>query len=107
MGVKLMTHDLEQRHALDGKRLFNLDPGLLTQERLVLATGKNFAHRIYLGEGIFADLTLVFQNGQWNVLPWTFRDYAGKALQSVLSTMRQRYREKLACLDFAVSLVSS
>jgi hypothetical protein len=95
LNIKLWTNDLEQGHVRDGRRLFNLDPGLLTQERLVLATGKNFAHRVYLGKGIFADLTLVFQNSRWKTLPWTFPDYAGESLQALLTTMRHRYREKL------------
>lgn len=93
--VKLWTHEVEQAHAHDGKRLFNLDPGLLTLERLVLATGKNFSHRVYLGEGIFADLTLLFQGGGWKTLPWTFPDYGGPALQALLTEMRRRYKEKL------------
>lgn len=93
--IKLWTHELEQTQAKDGKRLFNLDPGLLTLERLVLATGKNFAHRVYLGKGIYADLTLLFQGGEWKTLPWTFPDYGGLALQALLSEMRCRYKEKL------------
>jgi hypothetical protein len=96
LDIKLWTNALEQEYVYEGKRLFNIDPGLLTLERLVLATGKNFAHRVYLGRGIFADLTLLYQGGQWQSLPWTFRDYAGFALQSQLTTLRQRYREKLA-----------
>lgn len=96
--IKLWTHRLEQAHVKEGKRLFNLDPGLLTLERLVLATGKNFSHRIYLGEGIFADLTLLFQGGGWKTLPWTFPDYGGPALQALLSEMRRRYKEKLEAI---------
>ncbi|HDQ41550.1 MAG TPA: DUF4416 family protein [Desulfonatronum sp.] len=100
VGIKLWTHALEQEHSRSGgRRLFNLDPGLLTMERLVLATGKNFAHRIYLGAGIFADLTLVYRNRGWKTLPWTFPDYAGETLQSLLENMRQAYREKLAALQ--------
>lgn len=93
--VKLWCHDRELESMYDGKRLFNIDPGLLTQERLVLATGKNFSHRIYLGQGIFADLTLLYQGGGWKTLPWTFPDYAGAVVQAELTTMRRQYREKL------------
>ncbi|WP_031385595.1 DUF4416 family protein [Desulfonatronum thiodismutans] len=93
--IKLWAHELEQRHVRDGNRLFNLDPGLLTQERFVLATGKNFTHRVYLGQGVFADLTLIFQGGQWRSLPWTFRDYADPALQAQLTALRHGYRVKL------------
>ena len=93
--IKLWAHDLEQRHHREGNRMFNLDPGLLTQERFVLATGKNFTHRIYLGDGVFADLTLIFQAGGWRALPWTFRDYASPLLQHQLTELRMNYRTKL------------
>ncbi|QLA15357.1 DUF4416 family protein [Desulfolutivibrio sulfoxidireducens] len=93
-GLKLATNALEAAFSRpDGRRLANLDPGLLTQERLVLATGKNFGHRIYLKDGIFADLTLVFQKGSWQILPWTFPDYRSQALQAELSVLRERYRQ--------------
>ena len=52
-GVKLATNRLEEEWRRSGRRLFNLDPGYVTQERLVLATGKNFTHRVYLGRGIW------------------------------------------------------
>lgn len=98
--LKLFTNELEKRYARpDGKRTFNLDPALLTQERLVLATGKNFTHRIYLGRGIFADLTLIFQQGDWRVLPWTFPDYSGQEMQNHLTRMRDLYRDKLQAMS--------
>jgi hypothetical protein len=94
--AKLATNALEARLAeADGRRRVNCDPGLLTQERLVLATGKNFTHRVYLGQGIFADLTLVFQAGTWQILPWTFPDYASPAMRDILTAIRDRYRQDL------------
>jgi len=96
IAAKLATNALETRLAgPDGRRRVNCDPGLLTQERLVLATGKNFTHRIYLGQGLFADLTLVFQAGSWQTLPWTFPDYASPALRGILTAIRNRYRQDL------------
>ncbi|MFW6216734.1 MAG: DUF4416 family protein, partial [Desulfohalobiaceae bacterium] len=79
----------------DANRLFNLDPGYLTLEQLVLATGKNFTHRIYLDQGVFADLTLVYSKAGWQTLPWTYPDYAGRLLQDILNQLRQRYKQKL------------
>ncbi|MFO8031190.1 MAG: DUF4416 family protein, partial [Desulfohalobiaceae bacterium] len=90
---KLFCHSLEQSWLRpDGRRLFNLDPGYLSLEQLVLATGKNFTHRIYLDQGVFADLTLVYSKGGWQALPWTYPDYAGRLLQDILSQLRQRYK---------------
>jgi hypothetical protein len=94
--IKLGTNALEDEwRDGEGRRKLNLDPGLVCLERLVLATGKNFTHRIYLGQGIFADLTLVYQRGGWQVLPWTFPDYAGGQVQDVLTRIRSRYKQKL------------
>ncbi len=90
--VKLATNSLEQEWARDGRRLFNLDPGYLTRERLVLATGKNFTHRVYLSQGIWADLTLIFQRGDWVELPWTFPDYATPEIKTHLTHLREMYR---------------
>ncbi|MGE4192689.1 MAG: DUF4416 family protein [Pseudodesulfovibrio sp.] len=92
--IKLWTNSVEQRFARDGRRLFNLDPGFLTQQSLVLATGKNFSHRIYLKDGIWADLTLIWQKKRWVDFPWTFPDYAGEAMKSRLTKLRQSYRNR-------------
>lgn len=97
--IKLWTNQVEQAHtSLKGQRQMNLDPGLVTFERLVLATGKNFTHRIYLSQGIWADLTLIFQKGIWQDLPWTFPDYAGPVLKEHLTKIRLAYAEKITAL---------
>ncbi|MFA6235678.1 MAG: DUF4416 family protein [Bacteriovorax sp.] len=57
-------------------RALNLDIGLLTVENVSLATGKNFAHRIYLGQGVFSDLNLQIEHKIFVALPWTYPDYA-------------------------------
>ena len=74
--IKARTNRLEQDTACDGRRTVNVDPGLLCEERLVLATGKNAGHRIYLRDGIYADLTLLYRDGAYRPLPWTYPDYA-------------------------------
>ncbi len=95
-GVKLATNNLESRFSIDGKRRFNLDPGLLTLGNFVLATGKNNAHRIYLDRGIFADLTLIYRAKTYNPLEWTYPDWADSELLNVLNTLRESYKCKLA-----------
>ncbi len=74
--AKQMAREMETMF-LDtgGNRTVNVDPGILTLERLVLATSKNFLHRIYLADGIFADLTLIYKKGGFVPLEWTFPDY--------------------------------
>lgn len=94
--IKLWTNAVEQRFAQDGRRLFNLDPGFLTLQSLVLATGKNFSHRVYLKDGIWADLTLMWQRKRWVDFPWTFPDYAGEAMKTRLTKLRLSYKNKLS-----------
>lgn len=86
--AKHATGELEQRFAVDGRRKVNLDPGLLTLHNLVLASTKDYGHRIYLGESIFAELTLVFRSGRFESLPWTYPDYRTDTCQQFLLACR-------------------
>jgi hypothetical protein len=90
-GIKRITNDIELKYSHQGKREVNIDPGYLLRERLVLATGKNFAHRIYIGDGIYADLTLLYYDKAFQKLPWTYPDYADSTMQSFLIQVRNRY----------------
>ena len=89
--IKQMTNAVEQAYQRQGKRQVNIDPGYLLPERFVLATGKNFTHRIYIGQGIYADLTLIYQKGAFRTLPWTYPDYADKHLIDFLTLVRKKY----------------
>ena len=89
--IKRQTNAIEERYAHSGRRRVNIDPGYMLAERFVLATGKNFTHRIYIGGGIYADLTLIFQKGAFRTLPWTYPDYADAPLQAFLTSVRDRY----------------
>jgi len=87
----LATNRLEGEYAKDGRRRVNIDPGYLLLERLVLASGKNFSHRIYLDNGIYADLTLIYQHGGFQKLPWTYPDYADQPMLAFLQQVRRKY----------------
>lgn len=89
--IKLATNAIEQAHAVEGRRRVNIDPGYLLLERFVLATGKNYSHRIYIGQGIYADLTLVYRRGTFEALPWTYPDYADLPLRRFLLAVRGKY----------------
>jgi hypothetical protein len=93
--VKLRTNELEKAYVRDGKRSVNIDPGYICMERLVLVTGKNYTHRIYLSKGIYADLTLVFQRGCFRPLPWTYQDYGNADLISQFNEIRADYKTQL------------
>lgn len=95
--VKLWTNEAESEHARSDKsRRVNLDPGVLTLERLVLASGKNFTHRVYLGRCVWADLTMIYNKRQgWVTLPWTFPDYATGDMKRRLTELRALYKTSL------------
>jgi len=71
-------------------RQVNIDPGYLTPGQVVLASTKASPHRIELDLGIHAELTLIWQDGAYQPLPWTYPDYAGEQLQGILSALRRR-----------------
>jgi hypothetical protein len=93
--VKLTTNRLEDQYTRSGRRRVNIDPGYLLYERFVLASGKNFSHRIYIGHRIYADLTLIYQGGAFEKLPWTYPDYADRPILSFLEQVRDKYAADL------------
>ena len=93
--IKLCTNRIEDRLRQDGRRQVNIDPGYLLAERFVLATGKNYSHRIFIGKGIYADLTLIFIKGSYRPLEWTYPDYREDRLRSYLNTTRRKYLDDL------------
>lgn len=90
-GIKRVTNDLEDKYRRGIGRRVNIDPGYLLAERFVLATGKNFTHRIYIGRKIYADLTLIYQKGAFRTLPWTYPDYADRRMIDFLTLVRNKY----------------
>jgi len=94
--VKLRTNRLEEAWSEAGHRSVNLDPGLITRENFLLATGKNSPHRVYLAEGVYADLTLIYQQGAFQILPWTYADYRVAPVREWLQLERQRLLTLLA-----------
>lgn len=90
--AKLWTNELEERHAGPAypvPRPINLDPGCVDAARLVLATTKDNSHRIYLGQGIYAEITLNFLGGKFQPLPWTYPDYRTEPYLEFLTQVRE------------------
>jgi hypothetical protein len=90
---KLLTNQWEAEYAAAAghpePRPLNLDPGYLTLGKLVLASTKDFAHRIYLSEGIFAEVTLYYRHHVWQHHQYTFPDYRREDYQRFFSQCRQ------------------
>lgn len=97
--VKLRTNILEQELAGAGTypdvRPVNLDPGLLTLGKFMLATTKDQAHRVYLRDGIYAEVTLRYHQGTFEPWPWTYADYRQACVHEFLQQARAYYRERL------------
>jgi hypothetical protein len=93
--IKRTTNTIEESFREAGGRKLNLDPGLLSLSRFVLATTKDGSHRIPLQGGIYAEVTLAFERGEFRPLPWTYPDYRTEGVRSVLKGIRERYRARL------------
>jgi hypothetical protein len=97
--IKVKTNDLESVFASEFpsvKLPINLDPGYVEQSKLVLASTKNFYHRILVAGGIYAEVTLHFKDGQWHSFPWTFPDFKTGRYHRFFSSMRDIYRRQLS-----------
>jgi hypothetical protein len=97
--IKRRTNSMEERFAKEGRRRVNLDPGYVSLSKLVLATTKDHGHRVYLGEGIYAEVTLRYQAGAFQAWSWTYPDYASAAYCALLGQVRERYKAQLRDLQ--------
>ncbi|MFH1370688.1 MAG: DUF4416 family protein [Planctomycetota bacterium] len=97
--IKHDTNSLEQQLAdslkLPHPRPVNLDPGFIEPSKLVLASTKNFSHRIYIGNKMFAEVTLMYEKGNWRHFDYTFPDYKQSCYQDFLTKVRNRLLEQL------------
>ena len=89
--IKRTCNDFETGVARnDGRpgRGVNIDPGYVNGAQLVLATTKNYSHRIYIGKGIYAEVTLLYTRGAFTPMPWTYRDYKTEDALSFFTCVR-------------------
>jgi hypothetical protein len=93
--TKLKTNDIEDRLSSKGKRRINLDPGYLTLSKIVLASTKNYAHRIYLAKGIYGEVSLLFKDGVYNSYLYTYRDYKDKTSIDIFMNARALLKKML------------
>jgi len=100
--TKLQTGDWEHQYAASAgheeQRPLNLDPGYLTSAKLVLASTKDHAHRIYLARGIYAEVTLYYRDHCWQHHSWTFPDYRRSDYQEFFTAARNYFRTRQKAL---------
>lgn len=92
---KIVANQIEEEFSVYKKRLINIDPGYIAPEHLLLSTGKGYAHRAYLGKGVYAELTLVFEKTGIRTLEWTYPDYKFKDIQDMFLKIRKNYLKEL------------
>ena len=93
--IKIHTNEIENDFLLDGARKVNIDPGMLSVKRFMLATTKDNGHRIPLQKGIYGEVTLLFVNKNFKALPWTYIDYQSEEYSEILKSIRTIYKDNL------------
>ena len=97
--IKRVVEGIQERFLFESDgtvcRQVNIDPGYINGWQVVLASVKNFTHRIYLGRGVYAETTLLYQKGAFQSLPWTYADYASRPVQEFLKMARDEWSRQV------------
>ena len=89
-----MEELLAESRSFDVPRPVNIDPGLLNDCRVILASTKDYSHRFYRGEGIWEEITLIFRHGRFEALPWTYPDFKATTYHSFFAALRQELLQR-------------
>jgi len=93
--IKIITNKIEHKLSINKCRLINIDPGYLNLSKLVLASTKDYKHRIYLNKGIYAEVTLFYQNKAFQYWEWTYPDYKTAEYIAIFNEIREIYAEQI------------
>lgn len=93
--TKIATNKIEEKLSFKGSRLINIDPGYLDLAKLILASTKDYKHRIYLNQGIFAEVTLFYQNKTFKPWEWTYPDYQTDEYIAIFNQIRGIYATQI------------
>ena len=94
--IKNGTNDLEKLFSdRDGNRKINIDPGTVSLANLILASTKNYSHRIYLGDTIYGEVTLIYKEGAFRPLEWTYPDYRSRETIAFIHRVRDGLKEEI------------
>jgi hypothetical protein len=93
--IKILSNEIEKKYfSENANRKVNLDPGYVDGSKLVLFSTKNYSHRVYIGEGIFAEVTLLYKHKQFHALDWTYPDYKTQTAIEFFSKVREVYNKE-------------
>ncbi len=94
-GIKNLTNKLEIAVSGGNSRKINIDPGYLTMAKLILASTKDYSHRIYLNKGIFAEITLNYRKNTFQPMEWTYPDYRTEEYIKIFLEIRKLYAQEI------------
>lgn len=92
--AKILTNRLEEKYAVEGKRRFNMDPGYVHHSNFVLASTKSWGNRVYLKNGIYAEVTLLYLSGEFRHWEFTYPNYRNDDYKKELEHVRELYLSK-------------
>lgn len=93
--IKILTNKIEKKYSKDGNRRINIDPGYLDLGKVILATTKDYSHRIFLKNGIYAEVTLYFKKDGFLAWPWTYPDYRSSEYIDFFNKLRKLYHDQI------------
>lgn len=93
--IKIATNKIEKKISRGANRLVNIDPGYLDLAKVVLASTKDYKHRLYLDKGIYAEVTLFYREKSFSPWEWTYPDYASSEYIAIFNRIREIHS---ACL---------
>lgn len=93
--IKITTNKIERGLSTGKKRTVNIDPGYLDLSKLCLASTKDYRHRIYLDKGIFAEITLFYQDKTFKPWDWTYPDYRTEEYIAIFNQIREIYARQI------------
>lgn len=94
--IKIRTNEIEDSLSIEGRRQINIDPGYMTLSKIVLASTKNYAHRLYLDKGIYGEVTLIFKNKTYRPHIFTYRDYQDEICIDIFMKVRELIKTRLS-----------
>ncbi len=93
--IKLYANKIEKRFSKNNKRRVNIDPGYIAASKLILASTKDFSHRIYLRGGVYAEVTLYYKDRDFRALDWTYPDFKTAQYIETFNHIRNIYMGQL------------
>ena len=93
--IKIATNQLELKYFKNARRQINIDPGYICAAKMILATTKDYDHRIYLNRGIFGDIHYRYRQGEFQINDWTYPDYQQPFILAFFKETREKYLVQL------------